>query len=284
MSKRALKRLKDSDIIKKAKGECLANIIPDDLYKKLTSLPINNGNWKVIDAYEHLIKVDSRFKDVIIEHGIPSVYEKVPIDISSKNYFHELMKIIVYQQLAGNVAEQIFAKVLTALNTNTNEYCKPESVLNASIDVNIVDGKRKILVNGKESGLSLSKANYMKSLAEHFNDSNCLKDIDLHSLDDDELIRRLVAVKGLGLWSVHMFMIFTLRRPNVLAVGDLGIRNGLSYFLGRSKDSFEGKKQQQDIVTLCSHWAPFSSVACALMWKIADAKKAIKTKLPTADT
>jgi len=265
--------------LKKVKGSLLESVLPPDLYKRILALPSNN-NWNIVDALEHLITVDERFKTVIIDHGYPSFYEEKPVSLCQTNYFHELMKIIVYQQLAGNVAEQIFNRVLRALNVNANDYCKPETVLSATIDIDIRQGKRKVLVNGIESGLSLAKASYLKSLADHFNDKNCLKDVDLNSLDDDTLVKKLVDVKGLGIWSAQMFLLFNLRRPNVLAIGDLGIRHGLCHFLGRSKDSFEGKKQQE-MVTICSHWEPYSSVGCALMWKIADSKKAVKTKLPS---
>jgi len=277
--KRVISNVSNNTLLKKVKEDYnyLKQELPIEIYNKVLSLP-NNNNWRISDAIEHLMKVDNKFKTLIINHGIPSFYEKSPLEISKNNYFHELMKIIVYQQLAGNIADQIFNRLLLALKIKQNDYCKPEAILSATIDLDIRDGKRKVLVNSCESGLSLAKANYLKSLAEHFSDRNCLKDVDLSTLDDETLVNKLVAVKGLGIWSVHMFMIFTLRRPNVLAIGDLGIRQGLSYFLGKPKDSFEGTKKQEEIISLCSHWQPYSSLACALMWKITDSKKTIKTK------
>ena len=116
-------------------------------------------------------------------------------------------------------------------------------------------------------------------MAEHFNDPDCLKDVALDELDDETLESKLVAVKGLGRWSVHMFMIFHLRRANVLATGDLGIRNGMTEFFKLPKKSLEikGNQGEMRIQTLCQAWKPYSSVGCCLMWKLADAAKASST-------
>ena len=78
-----------------------------------------------------------------------------------------------------------------------------------------------------------------------------------------------------------MFMIFHLHRKNVLAIGDLGIRNGLTEFHVMPKKSLEGSKQQRTIKELCAVWGPYSSVGCCLMWKLADEKKRGGTVMPS---
>lgn len=241
------------------------------------------SEWKFEDACEHLKSVDARFLPVIDKYGQLTFYSKKDSSFATKNCFYELTKIIVFQQLSGSIADKIFNRVLDAFGVvtadDTNEEKKrsltPDQVLSAKIDIQMIQGKKKVVINGKESGLSESKSKYLLSLAQHFNDPNCLKGVALDTLDDETLEKKLVAVKGLGLWSVHMFMIFHLRRADVLATGDLGIRNGMTEFFGLPKKSLEGSNSntQQRIQNLCAAWSPYSSLACCLMWKLADAVK-----------
>ena len=97
-----------------------------------------------------------------------------------------------------------------------------------------------------------------------------------HRLDSapDELIReRLVAVKGLGAWSVDMFMMFHLQRPNVLATGDLAVRRGICKVYNLSPKALDGgKKGEAEARRICATWAPFSTAGCLYMWKMAETK------------
>ena len=250
----------------------------------------HSSDWKLEDACEHLMSVDARFIPVIKEYGQQTFYSKRDSSCY-KNHFYELTKIIVFQQLSGSIADKIFNRVLAALwETSVENIVEekmlgssltPDHVLNAKIEIVIIQGKKKVIINGKETGLSESKSKYMVSLAQHFNDPSCLKGVALDTLDDETLERKLVAVKGLGTWSVHMFMIFHLRRANVLATGDLGVRNGITEFLGLPKKSLEGNNNntQQRIQNLCAAWSPYSSLACCFMWKLADAAKGKNTKI-----
>ena len=84
-------------------------------------------------------------------------------------------------------------------------------------------------------------------------------------------MERLTAVKGLGVWSVHMFMIFQLHRPNVLATGDLAVRRGICKLYGLQPKALEsGKKGEREAERICAHWAPFSSLGCLYMWKMTE--------------
>ena len=127
------------------------------------------------------------------------------------------------------------------MDKTTSDEITPQLVFDAKLTIIFVDGKKKVLLNGCESGLSESKAKYMKSLAEHYLDETSLKGVNLHTLDDEILIEKLTSVKGLGLWSVHMYMIFDLFRPNVLAEGDLGVKNGMAAFFGVNRTRLEGE-------------------------------------------
>lgn len=244
--------------------------------------------WSLHEALQHLVSKEPRFLDVATQHGIPKLYcsDTAHSELVNGDYFVSLLKTIVYQQLAGNVAENIFEKVKTCLllenqsgKNRGEKFLKltPECVRDAIITVKFDEkGKKKVLINGQESGLSEAKAKYMKSLSEHFLDDSKLRGADLQSLSDEDLCSKLQAVNGLGLWSVHMFMIFKLYRPNVLAIGDLGIRAGLCSFYGLPKGSLEGSNKDDTIRKLCNNWAPYSSLGCCFMWTVADYEKSMK--------
>ena len=111
------------------------------------------------------------------------------------------------------------------------------------------------------AGLSHAKVGFLRSLAEHVI-SGELELERLEQLDDEEVIAELVAVKGLGTWSAHMFLMFQLERPDVLAVGDLGIRRAIerAYALDRMPTPAE-------IEALAEPWRPHRTLACRYLWR-----------------
>jgi DNA-3-methyladenine glycosylase II len=115
------------------------------------------------------------------------------------------------------------------------------------------------------AGLSHAKVRYLRSLAEHVEDGRLELD-RLDSLPDEEVIAALTAVKGLGEWSSHMFLMFHLGRPDVLAAGDLGIRRAvmLRYGLG----TLPGTAELQRIG---EPWRPYRTLACLFLWHSLDA-------------
>lgn len=121
----------------------------------------------------------------------------------------------------------------------------------------------KQMVNGQKPGLSKGKISYIRSLAEHFSDPTKLKDVDLESLNDEELRKKLVAVKGLGLWSVEMFQIFKLRRQDIFSVGDLAVRKGLGVILHGQPDKYESSKGKAALENLAAtKFSPWRSLLC----------------------
>ena len=117
----------------------------------------------------------------------------------------------------------------------------------------------------KGVGLSSAKTTYIRSLAEHVV-SGAL-DIDrVDALPDDEVRRQITAVKGLGPWTADMFLLFHLQRPDVLAVGDLGIRRAamIAYQLDELPDA-------EALTKIAEPWRPYRSVACRYLWRSLDA-------------
>ena len=111
------------------------------------------------------------------------------------------------------------------------------------------------------AGLSRAKAAYLRSLAEHVI-SGELELERLEELPDEQVIEELVAVKGVGLWTAQMFLMFQLERPDVLPTGDLGIRNAIqrAYALGEPP----GVEQMEQIA---APWRPYRTLACRFLWR-----------------
>jgi len=114
------------------------------------------------------------------------------------------------------------------------------------------------------AGLSRAKVSYLRSLAEHVLSG----ELELERLDqisDEDAIAELVAVKGLGLWSAHMFLMFQLDRPDVLPVGDLGIRRAIERAYG-----LDGLPEPATMEAIAEPWRPYRTLACRYLWRSLD--------------
>jgi len=129
--------------------------------------------------------------------------------------FETLVKSIVSQQLSGRVASVIFGRLMAAAGGKLT----PENILKLRP------------ARMRAVGLSAQKTEYVRDLARHTRDGRIRFD-ELTDLPDEEVMARLTAVKGIGVWTVHMFLMFALRRHDVLPTGDLGIRNAIRHAYG----------------------------------------------------
>lgn len=194
-------------------------------------------------AVRHLKKSDPILRAIIERIG-PCGMEFGPPE------FHSLAEAIVYQQLNGKAALTIF-KRFTAL---TGEPVKPEGILKLS------DAQMRSV------GLSKQKSSYLMDMAQRA----ARGDLDfsrLTEMSDDEVIRHLTQVKGVGVWTAHMFLMFTLRRPNVLPTGDYGIQAAMKKHYRKRKLP---NPEQMGRIAKC--WEPYRSVACWYLWKSLDVK------------
>jgi DNA-3-methyladenine glycosylase II len=187
--------------------------------------------------------------------------------------FHSLAEAIIYQQLNGKAAETIF-KRFAAL---TGEPLTPEAILKLTPD------------QMRAVGLSKQKSSYLLDMAER----TARGELDftrLGEMSDEEVIEHLTQVKGVGVWTAHMFLMFTLRRPDVLPTGDFGIRMAMfkSYLdkpAARVKSrATNGKRPakarkrkiklpspaQMEKIAKC--WSPYRSIACWYLWRSLDVK------------
>ncbi len=191
-------------------------------------------------AATHLAKKDKVLRNLLKKITLNEVEP-------NNDLFTELALTIVSQQLATNVARSIGNRVLTFFDG------KPE----AEKVVELPEGKLK------EIGVSLAKEKAIRNLAEKVV-SNTIVLKSFHELPENQIRSILVDVKGIGNWTVDMFLMFSLAKPDVLAVGDLGVKKGImkSYSLSllpSDKQVLEMAEQYQ--------WSPYKSVVCRLMWK-----------------
>jgi DNA-3-methyladenine glycosylase II len=164
--------------------------------------------------------------------------------------FCSLAESIVYQQLNGTAAATIFGRFVAL----AGEPLTPEGILKLSDE------------QLRSVGLSKQKSAYLKDLAAK-TASGLLDFVRLPELSDDEVIQHLTQVKGIGEWTAHMFLMFSLRRPNVLPTGDYGVQVAM-------KKHYKKRKlpKPKDMQKIARAWEPYRSVACWYMWRSLDIK------------
>lgn len=162
-------------------------------------------------------------------------------------HYAALVRTIVGQQLSVAAARSIWDRVLTRFGGRPPT---PQEVLDADPDE-----------LRAAAGLSRSKVTYLRSLAEHVVTGELELD-RLDVLDDDAVIAELTAVKGLGEWSAHMFLMFQLRRPDVIAPGDLGVRRAIELAWG-----LDELPSPAAVIEFADPWRPHRTTACLCLWR-----------------
>ncbi len=191
------------------------------------------------------LRRDKKLAEVIKKHGpIKAEFNR------SSSAFESLLKSIAYQQISGKAAESILNKFLGLFPKK--KFPTPDDVL---------------LVNPKKiraSGFSKQKTDYIIDLAKKFKDKT-VSPKNFHRMSDDEVTSHLVQVKGIGVWTSQMFLMFSLNRPDVLPTGDLGIQKGFQKLFGLKK-----LPSQNEMERLAENWRGHRTVASLYLWKIVD--------------
>jgi DNA-3-methyladenine glycosylase II len=164
-----------------------------------------------------------------------------------RDHYGALVRAIVGQQLSTRSARAIYNRITDRFGGRTPT---PEEVLDDDPDQ-----------LRTAAGLSHAKVTYLRSLAEHVLDGS-LKLNRLGRLSDEQVTAELVAVKGIGLWSAHMFLMFQLRRPDILPVGDLGIRHAFRDVYGLPELPSVAEMEQ-----IAEPWRPYRTLASELLWR-----------------
>jgi DNA-3-methyladenine glycosylase II len=189
-------------------------------------------------ALIHLRAADPRLATVI--QGVGAYRQEF-----SEPDFPALARCIVYQQLNGQAAATIHRRVQEACGGALS----PESIL------------RVRPARLRKAGLSMQKMQYVRDLAR-LTKSGALDFTALPLLDDEAVIAMLTQVKGIGVWTAHMFLMFALRRPDVLPTGDYGIRAAM-----RKLYEMEELPKPPEMESIAASWRPFRSVACWYLWR-----------------
>ncbi len=189
-------------------------------------------------AIQHLKQADPVLAGIIEQVGPYSIRFLEPD-------FETLVKSIVSQQLSGKVAKIIYGRLIEAAGGRLT----PESLLK------LRPARMRSL------GLSKQKIEYIRDLARHSR-AGTVDFTRLPDATDDEVIEHLTAVKGIGVWTAHMFLIFALRRPNVLPTGDLGIRVAV-----RKAYQLAELPKPSELESIAQTWRPYCSVASWYLWR-----------------
>jgi DNA-3-methyladenine glycosylase II len=193
-------------------------------------------------AILHLKKADPLLGSVIDRVGAYRMEYRDP-------GFETLVRSIVYQQLSGKVAKVIFGRLVEMLPDGA---VTPEGILKLTA------------VKMRRAGLSKQKTAYIRDLARKTVRGK-VRFETLGELADHEVIEHLTQVKGIGVWTAHMFLIFALRRLDILPVGDLGVRSAIRKVYG-----MEELPHPKQVEELAVSWRPYCSVASWYLWRSLD--------------
>jgi DNA-3-methyladenine glycosylase II len=219
----------------------MKKIAPADAIEVVNTTP---DYW--LEACKHLVK-----KDRVMKRLIPQ-YPDTTLQ-SRGDAFSTLARSIVGQQISVKAAQTVWHRFEALLKQMT-----PTSVLKLKVD------------DMRAAGLSARKVEYLVDLSIHF-DAGTVHVKDWQAMDDEAIIAELVAIRGIGRWTAEMFLMFYLRRPNVLPLDDVGLINGIAknYFSGESVS-------RSDVREVAAAWAPYCSVATWYIWRSLDTVPVLK--------
>ncbi|KAK3722720.1 3-methyladenine DNA glycosylase [Vermiconidia calcicola] len=216
------------------------------------------------EACAHLIKVDEKLRTVVEKHHC-RIFS--PEGLAEKiDPFRSLASGIMAQQVSGAAAKSIKNKFVGLFPPEScpTGFPTPELVAQTS------------LPRLREAGLSQRKAEYIHGMAEKVRDRELTAEFLMNG-SDEEVMEKLVAVRGLGRWSVEMFMCFGLKRMDVFSTGDLGVQRGMAAYMGRDVAKLKAKgggkwkyMSEKDMLDVSERFSPYRSLFMWYMWRIED--------------
>ncbi|TPX61665.1 hypothetical protein PhCBS80983_g00985 [Powellomyces hirtus] len=252
--------------------------VPSAFAVDSAALPKPEGGFSFTSALAHMYKQDPNLEALIEKSGKPCrIFENPGLgqESSGLNSFKALTRAIVYQQLSGKAAASIMRKWLLvfgderASEPDSQWFPTPQQV--RSFDQ----------ATYRAAGFSNRKAEYVHALADKYIDGS-ITDEKLLTMNDEQISELLCSVRGIGQWTVDMFLMFDLKRPNILPVGDLGIRKGMSMYFqmkgakGKGKSSGPGNgvylPTPMEMIEAAEIWEPYRTIASYYMWTVADTK------------
>jgi DNA-3-methyladenine glycosylase II len=203
-------------------------------------MKFNKNKKEIQKGTAHLLRNDTHLATLIKKIGKCNLHLQ-------DNYYLALLQSIICQQLSSYAADAIFNRFLIFFKKNPS----PVKILLAEHS------------EIRNLGLSNSKVKFVKDLSNKIIN----REIDLKNIDsktDDEIISELIKVKGIGIWTVHMFLIFSIGRLNILPISDLGLKRAImfTYRLRKLPDEKRFIRLSKE-----NNWNPYCSIACWYLWK-----------------
>ena len=190
--------------------------------------------------------IDTHLSQDPVLKKVVEAYE-LPEDHIRPDAYLSLIRAIVGQQLSTKAAKTIYERFL---NLFEEKYPDPETLLKMDIETL------------RTAGLSRNKAQYIKNIAD-FAINEGLQKEDLDHLSDEEAIKHLISIKGVGKWTVQMLLMFSLDRPDILPVDDLGIQQAMIGLYGIEE---EGKSLKKKMLEIAEPWRPYRTTASRYLW------------------
>ncbi|MGB8474080.1 MAG: DNA-3-methyladenine glycosylase [Candidatus Acidiferrum sp.] len=197
------------------------------------------------EAVKHLLSHDEKLK-LLIEETPPFQMDLASDGIHTP--YEALLEAITHQSISGKAAATIFARIKAL--SSTGGVPTPQEILKL----------RKPAL--RKAGLSRAKVLAMKDLAKKTIEGVVPSLEESQKISDEELVKRLTSVRGIGAWTVEMFLIFRLGRPDVLPIHDLGVQKGWSITYGKKH-----KPKPKDLLAFGERWRPYRTVASWYMWR-----------------
>lgn len=166
----------------------------------------------------------------------------------SNSVFEDIVESIISQQLSVKASDTIYKRFLSLFG---GKFPEPSQI------IQMPDEKLR------ECGISFSKIKYIKGLAQAASDGS-FEPEKLKDLSDDMVLEKLTELKGIGPWTAEMLLIFTLQRPDIFSMGDIGLRNAIAKLYKVNRDDLKKIKKISD------QWKPYRSLACRYLWKSLD--------------
>jgi DNA-3-methyladenine glycosylase II len=185
------------------------------------------------------------FNDPVIERI--AAQNPLPEIKVTTNLFVDLVEDIVAQQLSSKVADTIFKRFCNLF---------PEGIPTSD---SLLQKSHEQL---RAIGLSNAKANYVKNIAQYFLDNDFSVD-KVNHLTDEEIVSELIKIKGVGVWTAQMVLIFSLNRPNVFPYGDLAIQQGMNSIYNLQ---LQGKDLVKEIAKISENWQPYRTIGTRYVW------------------
>jgi DNA-3-methyladenine glycosylase II len=192
---------------------------------------------------EWLATRDTNLAELVARFPLPNL-------TPHKNYYQELVESIISQQLSVKAAASITKRFID----HFGHFPTPKEIIAASIE------------DLRGCGLSYAKVRYIQDLATHVYDGTVTFD-HLDQMSNEQIIAELTTVKGIGEWTVHMFLIFCMGRLDVLATGDLGVRTAMQRLY--KLPTLPKPVEMHDLAT-ANQWHPYESIACWYLWQSLD--------------